>query len=95
MTLQYCRGNKQEYGKDVVKFFEPLESNATCLDEILVITALRHGRVSSCTSVEELLSTASARTDGKVVWKYPREPVLFGQGSYYAMREAGEGKHDL
>ncbi|SMY23111.1 unnamed protein product [Zymoseptoria tritici ST99CH_1A5] len=82
ITLKYCKGKKSDNGADVVKYVDPMDSaenNSTCLVKLLVVTALRHGRVSS-TTIEDLLAQAAQRTDGKVIWKYPKQPVLFAMG---------------
>ncbi|SMY23104.1 unnamed protein product [Zymoseptoria tritici ST99CH_1A5] len=82
ITLKYTRGKKWVNGQDVVRFVDPMDSaenNSTCLVKLLVVTALRHGRVSS-TTIEDLLAQAAQRTDGKVIWKHPKQPVLFALG---------------
>lgn len=61
-----------------VVFIDPLEDasqSAVCVVKMLLIIALRFGRVRHAT-IEEVLAQAAGRYDGVVEWAKPEAPVL-------------------
>lgn len=85
VTLDYCKGYKDEHGAALVRYFRPLDFGSVhvCPVALLLVHALRHGLVHG-TTLAQVLDRAAARTDLHVEWKYPERPVLaaFARGPF-------------
>ncbi|SMY21324.1 unnamed protein product [Zymoseptoria tritici ST99CH_1A5] len=66
---------------DKVTYVDPMAgtNSSTCVVKMLLVSALRYGRVPF-TTIEEVLAAAALRHDHKIVWSSPDEPVLFSLG---------------
>jgi hypothetical protein len=59
----------------IINPLENLAHNAVCVIKLLLVIALRFGRVKH-TTIDEVLAAAAARPDGLVEWSTPNAPVL-------------------
>lgn len=77
VTLEYTKGSKDTRNESVARYLRPLEDDKyrhACPITWLLIHALSHGLVGG-TTIEQALTDAAARNDGKFVWLYPQWPV--------------------
>lgn len=98
ITLDYCKGHKDEHNVSQVKYLRPLDMQSihVCPIALLLIHALRHGLVHG-TTIGEVLSRAAARPDLHVEWKYPERPVLasFAKGPIRCNLDAIAGQEQV
>ncbi|KAK8033274.1 hypothetical protein PG991_002672 [Apiospora marii] len=93
----YCTTIKHEHRVNedpLVVFIDPMDDvkhNAVCVIKMLLVVALRLGRVKYDT-IEQVLAHASERHDGVIQWTDPEAPVLCvmvnGRESVYLDRPA-------
>ncbi|KAF2221497.1 hypothetical protein BDZ85DRAFT_320676 [Elsinoe ampelina] len=78
VTLEFTKGHKSANNESVVVFIDPMSDpsqNVVCVVKLLLVVALRFGRVKH-TSLDAVLAEAAARRDGEVQWSAPKTPVL-------------------
>ncbi|KAK7924686.1 hypothetical protein PG985_006740 [Apiospora marii] len=89
-TLEYTKGNKHRVNEDpLVVFIDPMDDvkhNAVCVIKMLLVVALRLGRVKYDT-IEQVLAHASERHDGVIQWTDPEAPVLSTMSGGGALRD--------
>lgn len=78
INVEFSKGKKDVGNDDVDYYLRPLSDSSQhhmCPITMLLIHALRHGLVRG-SSIQEILETAAATPDSKVVWLFPHRPII-------------------
>ena len=79
VTIQYGKGHKRQHDTETHRYLTPLtdpNSSHMCPIALLLIHSLRHSLVAGGTTLQNVLDHAFARPDRKIVWLFPKRPIL-------------------